>query len=309
MSSSGGDPSNAKTEAGPLRRRLRKRARRFVSGVAGEVASDLIRAQRLSLLSDPTTVGRLVPVDEDEGCYWTLPSFEPSGFDPAIVPPVELRRVGEDFVEGGRMNVDSMKAILGRHGLDLRDADGILDFGCGVGRMIRWLADLAEEQPVWGVDIEVPAIRWAQQHLTPPLQFSTCTTAPHLPFEDRSFGLVYAGSVFTHIEDLADAWLLELRRITRPGGFLFLTVHDQATVQYWLTRVPDDRVSKKMMLRPDLFERLGEDHAVIGDRNWGNVFYDTDYLRWLWGQWLDVVEIVPEAYYNQTAVILRRRPD
>ncbi len=64
---------------GPIKRRVRKRAARFVSGVAGEVAMDRIRAQRLSPISDPSTVGRIVPVDEDEEHYWTLPSFEPSG--------------------------------------------------------------------------------------------------------------------------------------------------------------------------------------------------------------------------------------
>jgi ubiquinone/menaquinone biosynthesis C-methylase UbiE len=61
-------------------------------------------------------------------------------------------------------------------------------------------------------------------------------SAPELRYNDNSatpalrgqyFDLIYCGSVFTHIDDLADAWLLELRRITRPGGRIYVTVHDK----------------------------------------------------------------------------------
>ena len=55
--------------------------------------------------------------------------------------------------------------------------------------------------------------------------------SPHLPFEDRSFGLVYCGSLFTHIDDLAEAWLAELHRVLRPGGRLYFSIHDQHSVR------------------------------------------------------------------------------
>jgi len=45
-----------------------------------------------------------------------------------------------------------------------------------------------------------------------------------LPFEDSSFDLVYCGSVFTHVSDLADAWFLELRRILRKGGYAYINL-------------------------------------------------------------------------------------
>lgn len=313
-SSEGSDDEPVGTTAGPVRRRLRDRAKRFVRGATAEQFAErdaelfhefTVMAQGFA--ADPSFSGRIVAYPNDEGDHhWTLPVVDDTAFDPAVVPPEELRRVGEDFLEGGRLHVDSMKEILGRHGFDLRDADGILDFGCSVGRMLRWLADLAETQPVWGVDIEVEAIRWAQQHMSPPFNFSTCSTTPHLPFEDRTFGLVYAGSVFTHIEDLADAWLLELRRITRPGGYLYLTVHDQSTMQNYLQKLPHELMSQRMAKRPDLFERLGVDHAVIGDRAGGNVFYDRAYLERLWGRWFDILEIVDEGWFNQTVMVLRR---
>jgi ubiquinone/menaquinone biosynthesis C-methylase UbiE len=63
--------------------------------------------------------------------------------------------------------------------------------------------------------------------LGPPFNFAAVTTSPHLPFEDGYFNLICCGSVFTHIVDLADAWLLELKRIARPGAKLYVTVHDR----------------------------------------------------------------------------------
>ena len=67
--------------------------------------------------------------------------------------------------------------------------------------------------------------RLVQAESRPAFHFITTTTVPHLPFEDRHFGFIFAGSVFTHIDDLADTWIAELRRILRPGGKLFMTVH------------------------------------------------------------------------------------
>lgn len=54
---------------------------------------------------------------------------------------------------------------------------------------------------------------------TPSFRFVTTTTLPHLPFADGYFHMIHAGSVFTHIADLAEAWLLEIRRVlARAGG-------------------------------------------------------------------------------------------
>ena len=44
-----------------------------------------------------------------------------------------------------------------------------------------------------------------------------CTAFPHLPFEDNTFTLIYAGSVFTHILQLMDAWVMEFPRILKPS--------------------------------------------------------------------------------------------
>ena len=146
------------------------------------------------------------------------------------VPPEQLwDGLGANLIEYlsvGKEHADNMRQALARQSVEMPDT--ILDFGCGAGRMIRWLKPEAERGIVWGCDITAEYIHWLQRNLRPPFRFFTSTTLPTLPFPDGYFGLVYAGSVLTHIADLAEAWLLELRRIIRPGGVAYLTVHDAA---------------------------------------------------------------------------------
>lgn len=141
-----------------------------------------------------------------------------------LVPPQHLwlgyGQNAEAYLDSGKRHVEAMRALLSQHGWT--SGGRVLDFGCGAGRMTRWLLADAKIAEIWGTDISAEHITWCKQHLSP-FHFVTTTTLPHLPFEDHTFGLIYAGSVFSHIDDLADAWLLELRRITQPGGFLYLT--------------------------------------------------------------------------------------
>jgi ubiquinone/menaquinone biosynthesis C-methylase UbiE len=148
-----------------------------------------------------------------------------------------------------------------------------------------------------------------QQHLSPPFCFAATTTFPHLPFEDDSLDLVYCGSVFTHISELADAWLLELRRIVRPGGFAYITIHDEHSIEMLFERYPDRGITKTLQ-RFD-----AETGAVtnldsffsIGIEPRAQVFYRSDYLVQRWSPFVDVVSVTPRAMDYQTAYLLRKR--
>ncbi|MGZ5002084.1 MAG: class I SAM-dependent methyltransferase, partial [Chthoniobacterales bacterium] len=193
----------------------------------------------------------------------------------------------------------------------------LLDFGCADARLMRNFYELALRPPgeVWGVDIDARRITWNQQNLSPPFKFLTTTSFPHLPFEDGYFDFVYAGSVFTHIADLAEAWLLELRRVTQPGAWLYITVHDHHSIEViertknpLIGAVRDFEKTTSLSL-PDI-----ENLAMFasnrtpgqGAEGEAQVFYDIDYLQSHWGNYLKVVSINPEAYGYQTAVLLQK---
>lgn len=183
-------------------------------------------------------VAHYFPHDDDATDY-SLPAFPlaatgDNGAEGPIPPRdlwVNYGRTPEEYLDSGRTDLASMKTILRDHGEPIEEARRILEIGCAAGRMTRHLADLAEGREIWGVDIWASAIMWCQENLAPPFRFATTTIAPHLPFEDRYFDLIYAGSVFTHIEDLTDAWFLELRRVLRPGGRLYFTINDRRAIE------------------------------------------------------------------------------
>lgn len=227
----------------------------------------------------------------------------------------------EWYLSKGKRDTDRMLEISAARDFALPRGSRILDIGCAAGRMIRHLKPLAEVCEIWGVDVDAPLINWCKGNLAPPFHFATTTTIPHLPFEDAYFDLIYTGSVFTHIDDLADAWLLELRRVLSPGGRLYVTIHDRHTIDlltagyhYDLTGYftdPDDvetRLTNLLVADPtyqaekDTFGML-----VIGRDYASQVFYDIDYFCKTVSGVFDVISVTEEAYGHQTAVLLEKR--
>jgi hypothetical protein len=182
-----------------------------------------------SVKKDARFYGIFYPYKADQESFILLKSHDQSlnldNFIGLPIPPQELWEdygiAAEYFLSSGKTDIDQMKEILCLSDFRIQDGNRILDLGCAAGRMIRWLYENADRCEIWGMDISARHIVWCQDHLSPPFNFATITTAPHLPFEDGYFNLVYCGSVFTHISDLADAWLLELKRILSvcPGRY------------------------------------------------------------------------------------------
>jgi SAM-dependent methyltransferase len=112
----------------------------------------------------------------------------------------------------------------------------ILDFGCGCGRVVRHWANLAAE--VHGSDMNGRLIRWCRRNL-PFATFATNRAHPPLPYRDGQFDLVYALSVFTHLPaHIQRPWMEELHRVTRPGGYVLLSLHGD---RYLPDLTPDER--------------------------------------------------------------------
>ena len=233
------------------------------------------------------------------------------GSDPAIPPPAFWMGYGgtpAEYLGSGKRDVEGMAAILGRNGFDMTSAARILDFGCAAGRMIRHCPAVAPEAELWGTDIGADQIQWCRHNLTPPMNFALTTINPHLPFADSFFDLIYCGSVFTHIEDLEQAWLLELGRILRPGGCLYLTIHDEHTVKRLDGDCRDQWLAKAMgECKAYVQNKHSFDMIVFGRGEGSLVFYRADYFRSLVPPLFDWDAHVPSAYGYQSAVMLRKR--
>lgn len=211
----------------------------------------------------------------------------------------------DDWLASGKEHVDKMRSVLADSGYTFDQGNRVLELGCAAGRMLRWLGDVADKCEIWGTDISGDHITWCKQQLSPPFHFFITTSAPHLPFEDGYFDLIYAGSVFTHIDDLADAWLLELRRVSKPGARLYLTIHDNHTIRVLEEGKYD--LGKTLACRKDLYADGNFAMFTIGRFARSQVFYDTDYLAQRLSPFFDVLSVTPEAYGFQTAVLLQRK--
>lgn len=157
------------------------------------------------------------------------PHGDEVGPDGIPLPPAPLRlKVDgrsadpEEFLRWSERGWRRIRRVLGDAGVDIERLGPVLDFGCGCGRHARnWQG--FEGVTLYGCDVNPELVGWCDEHLG----FMTAEVNPLEPptrYEDDQFQLIYAFSVFTHLtEPLQRAWMAELRRILRPGGWLLFT--------------------------------------------------------------------------------------
>jgi SAM-dependent methyltransferase len=189
-----------------------------------------------------------------------------------------------------------------------------LDFGGATGRVARHVArdELVE---VWLCDINANYIVWLDRFFNRPIRAFQNRISPALPFEDRYFDFVSAFSVFTHLNNDEIPWLLELRRIVRPGGHLYLSVLDENVWDRlkdpawgWLLKSlaagKNDAALAKLALAP-LDGRVVLEYSDVEAYN-ANTFLPRSYIRKKWGPLFGSVNFIDDHHNFQTVVVLAR---
>lgn len=207
------------------------------------------------------------------------------------------------FSERGRADAAMFRDLAARHGQDIALGLDVLDFGCGVGRIARWLAPEVEALGgrFTGSDLNPRLSGWCAANLAG--RYLTNALRPPLALPDAGTDLIYAHSVLTHLaEATATAWLAELRRVLRPGGLALLTFHDESYAAAWAP--------------PEVAARLGPEAYVV----WNNAMEGSNYLSaWttraqlaqMAAPWFETVEIIPGRTDEpaQAIAVLRARKD
>jgi len=202
------------------------------------------------------------------------------------------------FLEGGRLAVLAMVDALARQGTKPDDLHAILDFGCGCGRVARhWPS--RTDAAITGVDYNPRQIAWCRRHL-PFGHFAVNDLLPPLAFPDASFDLIYALSVLTHLPVAAQfAWLDELARVLRPGGYLLLSLHG---AHYRDGMSADERATFD---RGNVVVR----HAAVAGTNHCTAFHPEAFVRDQMQRGLTLIEHIPKGATGnpfQDQVLLRR---
>lgn len=203
------------------------------------------------------------------------------------------------FLDSGAAAARSIRDLLAKNGVAIEDFNAILDFGCGVGRVIRHWAEL-NGPAIHGTDYNPLLVSWCRSEL-PFAQFRVNELEKPLDVAPASYDFIYCLSVFTHLsETLQHFWMTELFRILKPGGYLLITTHGD---HYLSLLSPDDqenyRAGKAVVQKP---KREGSNDC--------SAFHPESYVRETLAQSFDVIAMIPEGALGNPSqdVYLLRKP-
>ncbi len=238
--------------------------------------------------------------------YWPIHAA-----DRAFPDPVRRKRVHGDtnlegFILNGYSTFKKLSISLAKVSRTWNDFSRILDWGCGCGRVLRYLPSVVLPRLV-GADIDHDNIAWCKRTF-PEAEFHAIPLLPPTDLPSDAFDLVVGVSVFTHLRDQPQhAWLKELSRVARKGALLLVTIHGPAAAtraniseeqyQEWMTRGFVDTG-----LNIDLRGAIPDDSYYV------NTLHTHAYVRHEWGKYFEIIDIHPASIANhQDLVVMRRR--
>lgn len=187
----------------------------------------------------------------------------------------------------------------------------ILDFGCGVGRVALPLYHYFKKPDVCA-DVDPTVIRYLRTQM-PDARCRVTKFDPPLPFGNNAFDVVFSVSIWTHLNaESSDAWLAEIKRILRPGGYAFLTTSNYPVLEVRRqnpisAEMGWDKVTDEMLKEKGFIFIQGGSSRGTG--TYGLTSHDPDFIRRDWARFMPVVDILPGAILGAQDINVLRKPD
>ncbi|MBI5632831.1 MAG: glycoside hydrolase family 99-like domain-containing protein [Nitrospirae bacterium] len=190
----------------------------------------------LTMVKDSSTISikKLLENVSDEFYFWLLTEGHAHISSDALLsllptmPDEQIQinwtgRSGYETLHQAFLAFSLFKEIIGRHYQDIRSCNRILDFGCGWGRIIRFFLKDIEPGGLWGIDCYEEAVAICNNSNLK-CNFESIDVMPPTTLPDDYFDAIYLYSVFSHLSEEAHmAWLMEFKRILKPGGIVIAT--------------------------------------------------------------------------------------
>ena len=254
---------------------------------------------------------------QEYSCFPNIRALLPSVPDPALQ---ELWNGASGLALAAQSLAfyERLRARYGEHSEVPLEASRVLDFGCGWGRLTRFLARDVPPGRLYGCD-PVDGILDVCRECRVPATLARSEFIPErLPF-DEPFDLAFAFSVFTHLSDEAAATCLRaLHRALRPGAMLIATVRPpeylwlDGAMHGVLAGLGDDHQARlaepRHLFVPHAFDPAHPQQAG-GGTSYGEAVVTLAQVRERWSEWFELVAAdVQVADLFQVVLTLRRAP-
>jgi hypothetical protein len=243
-------------------------------------------------------------------------AFVGSSYLTAYAEAASFVRVADEWLERHRKH-------------PLADADRVIDFGAGWGRISRLLLAHVQPTSLFALDVDVHMTALVGATL-PGVNVLTVQPNPPTVLADGVADVVLSFSVFSHLSrDAHGSWAREFGRLCRRGAMVFLTLLDAGffaqvrTAKEAVERGDDDPFGialaacfRDIVDAQRRYERGEHVFAAVG----GGGVRSADYYGWAaappgyvekaWGSaGFDIVEWVPSGIlFPQAMVALVKRP-
>ena len=192
----------------------------------------------------------------------------------------------DSYLRGGLEIATMFNLALRKHtGRVMADCESVLDFGCGSGRVARFM----NPKRLYGCDVNEPIVAFCQESL-PHGDFHRNALMPPLKYGSGMFDLVCSFSVFSHLRlDVEEAWLAELARVGAPGCVYLLTVHGDWMIEQTLGAEAD--IARE---RGFFFRQVHRRHFSKMDfpSYYEASYHTSSWVREIWTAYFDVLEVI-----------------
>jgi SAM-dependent methyltransferase len=184
----------------------------------------------------------------------------------------------------------------------------VLDFGCGWGRILRFLARDVPPDRLHGCDPVASILDVCRENGVPATLAPSEFLPERLPF-DEPFDLAYAVSVFTHLSEAAhERCLAALHAGLRPGGILVVTIRPPAYLdESPLMAEVRGRAGEPYVFAPHMADPSHPQYTGP-EMHYGETVVSLPYVRERWASRFELlhVDLVLQDLH-QVVLTLRRR--
>lgn len=237
------------------------------------------------------------------------------------LPPAHMRgRVAGNeaanwFEVSGLRSVVEWERALSVAWKTFRDFPTIVDFGCGCGRTLRHLRPrLAIGQQLIGADVDQEAVEWVAKNYRN-VKAIKLDLLPPSALQAKSVDLIVNHSVFTHLpEDVQLAWLDELHRVLKTGGFLLLSFQGAKVANDFFAHL----VAEGHAEAAEDFKKRYSEYGFFHVRGrgvfeqalpeyYGSTYHSIEYIQEKWLRWFRCLAWLPVFALDHQDVLLLQK--